>query len=52
MKPIEKILVGLDLSEIDQTLIKFASFISSSTSASEITFINVIVIENKVVGIG
>ena len=42
MYPIKKILVGLDLSELDATLIKFASFIAKSAPTTDICFVNVI----------
>lgn len=42
MYPIKKILVGLDLSEMDPTLIKFVSFIAKSAPIEDICFINVI----------
>lgn len=42
MYPIKKILVGLDLTEMDVTLIKFASFIAKASSSQKVYFINVI----------
>ena len=42
MRKIERILVALDMSNIDKTLVKFTSFISRSTDAKKITFINVL----------
>lgn len=42
MYPIKKILVGLDQSEMDPTLIKFANFIAKSSPITDICFINVI----------
>lgn len=42
MRPIKRILVGLDLTDQDQILIKFASFISKSSPTQEIYFINLI----------
>jgi len=42
MYPIKKVLVGLDQSEMDITLIQFASFIAKSSPTTDICFINVI----------
>lgn len=42
MYPIKKILVGLDQSEMDPTLIRFATFIAKSSPTTDICFINVI----------
>lgn len=42
MYPIKKVLVGLDQSEMDPTLIKFASFIAKSSPTTDICFVNVI----------
>lgn len=42
MSPIKKILVGLDFSEMDPTLIKFAAFVAKDFSATDICFIHVI----------
>ncbi|MEM7549749.1 MAG: universal stress protein [Bacteroidota bacterium] len=42
MEPIKKILVGLDMSEMDDTLIEFASFVTKSSLADHIYFVNVI----------
>jgi nucleotide-binding universal stress UspA family protein len=42
MEPIKKILVALDMSEMDDTLVRFASFVTKSSPANEIYFINVI----------
>ena len=42
MDPIKKILVGLDMSEMDNTLIKFISFVTKSSPATDIYFINIV----------
>jgi nucleotide-binding universal stress UspA family protein len=42
MYKIRKIIVGLDLTAMDETLIKYASFVARSSSAEEIRFVNVI----------
>lgn len=42
MYPLNKIIVGLDLSELDPTLIKFAALIAKVSSTEKIYFINVI----------
>ena len=42
MESIKRILVGLDQTEIDKTLIEFASFISLSSHVKSIYFLNVL----------
>ena len=42
MQPVKKILVGLDGSEMDQTLIQFVSYIMRSSPAEDIYFMNVV----------
>jgi len=42
MEPIKKILVGLDLTKMDDTLIDFASFVTRSSPAEAIYFMHVI----------
>lgn len=42
MYPIKKILVGLDLTEIDTALIKFAAAIAKAASSNKVYFINVV----------
>jgi len=42
MYPLKKILVGLDATNMDKTLIQFASFLAHTTSAEEVYFVNVI----------
>lgn len=42
MYPLKKILVGLDLSELDPTLIKFTSFIARVSQVNKIYFVNVV----------
>ena len=42
MKQIKNILVGLDLTDLNQTIIKFASFISRAPEVGSIYFGNVI----------
>ncbi|MBZ9778831.1 universal stress protein [Psychroflexus sp. CAK8W] len=40
MKPIKKILVGLDLSDIDQQLIKYSSFFADIVDAEKVYFVH------------
>ena len=42
MYPIKRILVALDLSELDPLLIKFASFIARSAGAEKVYFVNIL----------
>lgn len=42
MEPFKEILVGLDTSALDETLIKYASYITENSSAERITFVNMI----------
>lgn len=42
MYPIKRILVALDLSEIDPLLIQFASYISCSAGAEKVYFVNIL----------
>ncbi len=42
MNPLRKILVGLDGTEMDNTLIQFASFLARTYSAENVYFVNVI----------
>jgi nucleotide-binding universal stress UspA family protein len=42
MEPIKNVLVGLDLSTLDDTLIQFAALIADSSEAEKITFVNII----------
>lgn len=42
MYPIKKVLVGLDFSELDVTLVKFAAFIAKTSPTTDICFVNVI----------
>lgn len=42
MYPLRKILVGLDATEMDSTLIEFASFLARTYSAENVYFVNVI----------
>ncbi|UII24214.1 universal stress protein [Fulvivirga ligni] len=42
MEPFKNVFVGLDTSEIDVTLVKFASFMADHTSAEKITFVNIV----------
>lgn len=42
MYPLKKILVALDATPMDDTLIEFASFLAQSTSAESVHFVNVI----------
>lgn len=42
MEPFKNILVGLDTSELDITLIEYASFLVDHTSAEKVQFVNII----------
>lgn len=42
MEPFKNVLVGLDNSPLDETLIKYASFVVDHTSAEKVDFINII----------
>lgn len=42
MYPLRKILVGLDATEMDSTLIQFASFLARTYSAENVYFVNII----------
>lgn len=42
MYPLKKIMVGLDATSMDKTLIQLASFLAQTTSAEEVHFVNVI----------
>ncbi len=42
MEPFKNILVGLDTSALDETLIKYASFIADNTSAEKVEFVNIV----------
>ncbi|UII25615.1 universal stress protein [Fulvivirga maritima] len=42
MEPFKNVLVGLDTSEMDATLVRFASFMADHTSAEKITFVNMV----------
>lgn len=42
MEPFKNILVGLDTSALDETLIKYASFIVDHTSAEKVEFVNIV----------
>lgn len=42
MYPIRRILVALDLSELDPLLIQFASFITQSTGSEKVFFVNIL----------
>ncbi|MTI19968.1 universal stress protein [Fulvivirga sp. RKSG066] len=42
MEPFKEILVGLDTSELDKTLIRYASFVADNSSAERITFVNMV----------
>lgn len=42
MEPIKKIMVLLDMSDMDETLLKYASFISDSSYAKKIFFVNIV----------
>lgn len=42
MYPIKRILIGLDISDLDLTLINFASFMNHSSITEEIYFVNIV----------
>ncbi|MDN4164334.1 universal stress protein [Cytophagales bacterium LB-30] len=42
MYPIKRILIGLDISDLDLTLINFASFMNHSSTTEEIYFVNIV----------
>jgi nucleotide-binding universal stress UspA family protein len=42
MEPIKNVLVGLDLSVLDDTLIQFAALIADASDAENITFVNIV----------
>jgi len=42
MEAIKNVLVGLDLSELDDTLVKFAALVADSSDAERFTFVNII----------
>ncbi|WP_375578818.1 universal stress protein [Marivirga tractuosa] len=42
MYPIKKVIIGLDLSELDQTMVEFADFLSNASAVEDIYFVNVI----------
>ncbi len=42
MYQLKKIIVGLDLTELDDTLVKYASFIAKTSSTKKVYFVNVI----------
>ncbi len=42
MYPIKKILIGLDLSDMDKTMAKFANFLSKNSGVEEIYFVNIV----------
>ena len=42
MEPFKNLLVGLDTSELDESLIKYASFFVDHTSAEKVEFVNIV----------
>jgi len=42
MYPIKKVIIGLDLSELDQTMVEFADFLSKASAVEDVHFVNVI----------
>lgn len=42
MYPIKKVLIGLDLTDLDHTMIEFAEFISNTSDVDDIYFVNII----------
>ena len=42
MYPIKKVVIGLDLRELDQTMVEFADFLANAPAVEEIYFVNVI----------
>ncbi len=51
MLPIKKILVGVDGSDMDDTLISFVSFILSSSPVQEIYFVNIVSSTDQITGV-
>ncbi|WKK85450.2 universal stress protein [Marivirga arenosa] len=42
MYPIRKVIIGLDLSELDKTMVEFADFLSRTSAVEDVYFVNVI----------
>ena len=42
MYPIKKVLIGLDLSDLDQTMIQFADFLAERSNVEDVHFLYVI----------
>jgi nucleotide-binding universal stress UspA family protein len=42
MYPIKKVIIGLDLSDLDKTMVEFADFLSKASAVEEVYFVNVI----------
>jgi nucleotide-binding universal stress UspA family protein len=42
MYPIKKVIIGLDLRELDQTMVEFADFLANAPAVEDIYFVNVI----------
>lgn len=42
MYPIKKVLIGLDLTEMDKTMARFADFLSKKSGVEEIFFVNIV----------
>ncbi|MEP2772019.1 MAG: universal stress protein [Fulvivirga sp.] len=42
MEPFKEILVGLDTSALDETLLKYAAYITDNSSAERVTFVNMV----------
>lgn len=42
MYPIKKVLIGLDLSDMDKTMAKFANFLTRNSGVEEIFFVNIV----------
>jgi nucleotide-binding universal stress UspA family protein len=42
MYPIKKVIIGLDLSDLDKTMVEFADFLSNASAVEDVYFVNVI----------
>ncbi|HET8860365.1 universal stress protein [Marivirga sp.] len=42
MYPIKKVIIGLDLSDLDKTMVEFADFLANASAVEEVYFVNVI----------
>lgn len=42
MYPIKKVIIGLDLSDLDKTMVEFADFLAKASAVEDVHFVNVI----------